>query len=169
MPQAIPQESLQAVTKQDRQRIADQIAEAQQNLISISYDKAATYTAVIIFGGYAGFFAIWQLSKEYLSKQQTLGSALLILVSMLSFVLFEVYKMIFVTRSILTHAKTIENPSVRDDPQKLLAALQAMGKAHAPSSRLFISVWAVTVAVALIGALGGTGILAYAFIRGLMS
>ncbi|WP_157071790.1 hypothetical protein [Steroidobacter denitrificans] len=42
------------------------------------------YTAVIIFGGYAGFFAIWQMTKEYLSKDQALWSALLIMLSLLS-------------------------------------------------------------------------------------
>ncbi len=160
-------EVIQHIAKQQQEKLASDIAEAQQKLITVSYDKAASYTTVIIFGGFAGFFALWQLSKTYLTKEQTLWSALLILVAMFSFVLFEVLKMVLVTRTILAKAATLCTPEVQADPQRLLAALRALDQAQHARTRRFMVVWAITVAVSLVGALGGAGILGYAFIVGL--
>jgi hypothetical protein len=106
--------------------------------------------------------------EEYLSKDQALWSALLIMLSLLSFILFEVYKMVLITTRVLAQRKVLENPAVRSNPHRLLAALQEMERAQKPSNRAFIVVWAVIVTIALAGALGGTGVLAYAFIQGLM-
>ena len=152
---------------QQQEKMANRIAEAQQKLVNVSYDKAATYTTVIIFGGYAGFFGIWQLTKEYLSKDQALWSALLILASLLSFVLFEVIKMILVTKSVMGKANILRNPTVRNDPQKLLKALNDLDEAQHEGIWGFMVVWAVTVFISLSGAVGGASILGYAFISGL--
>jgi len=152
---------------QQQEKMANQIAEAQQKLVNVSYDKAATYTTVIIFGGYAGFFGIWQLTKEYLSKDQALWLALLILASLLSFVLFEVIKMILVTKSVMGKASILRNPTVRNDPQKLLKALNDLDEAQHEGIWGFMVVWAVTVFISLSGAVGGASILGYAFISGL--
>jgi MFS family permease len=155
------------LAKPTRSPLADQIADAQERAVSSAYDYATIYTAVIIFGGYAGFFAIWQLTKEYLSKEQALWSAIFILTSLLSFILFEVFKMVLVTSQVLKQRKVLDAPEIRSDPQKLLAALQGLEKAQKPSFRWFIVAWSVVVAVALMTALAGTAVLAYAFISGL--
>ncbi|AMN47949.1 hypothetical protein ACG33_12740 [Steroidobacter denitrificans] len=68
----------------EQNRVAREIADTQERITASAYDYATVYTAVIIFGGYAGFFAIWQMTKEYLSKDQALWSALLIMLSLLS-------------------------------------------------------------------------------------
>jgi hypothetical protein len=160
-------EVLQHLAKQQQEKLAADIAEAQQKLITVSYDKAASYTTVIIFGGYAGFFAIWQLSKEYLSRGQSLWSALLILISLLAFVLFEVLKMVLVSRSIFSRMATLRRPEVQSDPARLLQALRELDQTQHESLRGFMIAWATTVAIALGGALVGAGILGYAFITGL--
>jgi hypothetical protein len=160
-------EVVQYLAKQQQEKLAADIADAQQKLTTVSYDKAAAYTTVIIFGGYAGFFAIWQLSKEYLSKGQTLWSSLLILISLLSFVLFEVLKMILVTRSVFAKVAVLRRPEVQADPQRLLQELKALEESQHSGLRGFMVAWAVTVAISLGGALAGAGILGYAFIAGL--
>lgn len=167
MPPTNLAELLEAAAKQEQERLANQIAEAHQKLITISYDKAATYTTVIIFGGYAGFFAIWQITKDYLTKQQTLWSALLILVSLLLFVLFEVLKMVLVTKAFLSKAKILQKPEVRTNPQRLLQALNELETVQQTILKGFIAIWAITVSICVGSAIGGAGILAYAFIRGL--
>ena len=166
LPTNLP-EVLQYLAKQQQEKLASQIAEAQERLLTVSYDKAATYTTVIIFGGYAGFFAIWQLSKEYLSKGQALWSALLIMISLLAFVLFEVGKMIFVTKAVLKKASILKDPATRSDPQRLLAALQQLESSQHLGLGGVLIAWAVSVVVSLLGALGGAGILGFAFITGL--
>ncbi len=160
-------ESFTANANQEKERLAEKIAEAQERLMTVSYDKAATYTTVIIFGGYAGFFAVWQLTKEYLSKPQALWSALFIVISLLTFVMFEVAKMVVVTRSVLAGLKPLQKPEVKRDPQKLLAALQNLDMVQSRRSRGFIVVWAVNVAICVLSALGGVGVLVYSFISGL--
>lgn len=161
-------EVIQHIAKEQQAKVANQIAEAQFKLLSVSYDKAASYTTVIVFGGYAGFFAIWQLSKDYLSKEQALWSALLIMISLLSFVLFEVVKMVMVSRSIFAKVAVIaKTPEVRNDPIRLLKALNELDQLQNAGLGRFHKFWAATVIVALGGALSGAVILGYAFITGL--
>ena len=160
-------ELIQAAAKEEQARVAREIAEAQQKLLTMSYDKAASYTTVIIFGGYAGFFAIWQLTKDYLSKPQALWSALLILISLLAFVLFEVSKMIIVTRRVYSKAKALRDPSLRTNPHLLLKSLNELESAQHSGLGLFLVFWAISVAISVSGALGGATILSFAFISGL--
>ena len=47
-----------------------------------------------MLGGYAGVFALWQLTKNYLSKQATLFTAVLLSISILFYVGYEIFKMI---------------------------------------------------------------------------
>ena len=161
------QEFVQASAKQHQEQLAEKIADAQQKLVTVTYDKAAAYTTIIIFGGYAGFFALWQLTKDFLSKPQALWAALLILVSLIAFVLFEVVKMILVTRATLSKVKVLNTPEVRSDPQRLLSALRDLEAIQSSRTGGFIVLWSITVAVCVIGALGGAGILGFAFISGL--
>jgi hypothetical protein len=157
----------EALAPSPERLLAEKIAEAQERSVAHAYDYATVYTAVIIFGGYAGFFAIWQLTKDYLSKDQALWSALCVMVSLLFFVLFEVFKMVFVTTQVLRQKRILETPRVRNDPHLLLAALQGLEKAQRPSFRWLIVSWAIIVVIALVTALAGIAILGYAFISGL--
>lgn len=161
------QELIEAAAKQEQERLATQIVEAQQKLITVSYDKAATYTTVIIFGGYAGMFALWQLTKDFLSKPQALWAALLVLISLVSFVLFEVGKMILVTRSVFAKARVLNSPRVKSDPHYLLQALQDLENTQHATLLPFMIGWAISVGVCIITALGAVGVLGYAFIVGL--
>ncbi|MBO9689768.1 MAG: hypothetical protein J7598_24470 [Mitsuaria chitosanitabida] len=161
------QEVIQHIAQQQREKAVSEISEIQQKLITVTFDRAASYTTVIIFGGYAGVFGIWQLSKEYLSKGQTLWTALLILGSLLAFVLFEVIKMILVSRQIFAKGRVLCRPDVQADPQKLTLALRGLDETQATVARRFMVYWAATVVVAVGGALGASAILAYAFISGL--
>lgn len=161
------QEVIQYLAKQEQEKQAQKITDAQERLLTVSYDKAAAYTTVIVFGGYAGIFGIWQLAKEYLSKDQTLWAALLVLMSLAAFVLFEVVKMVLVTRQVTSKLAVLRNPSIARDPQLLLQALTEAEKAQQASLRGLLVYWTITTTVAVIGAIGGASILGYAFICGL--
>ena len=167
MPMFKPQEIAEAPAQREQERLAAQILEAQQKLIAVSYDKAATYTTVIIFGGYAGMFALWQLTKDYLSKPQALWAALLILVSLVSFVLFEVGKMVLVSRSVFAKMRVLNSPHVQHNPHLLLKNLQEIEATQQAVLVPFFVGWAIAVGICVLGALGAVGVLAYAFITGL--
>lgn len=165
-PKTLP-EVIQHLAKQQQEKLAAELSDAQHKLITVTYDRAASYTTVIIFGGYAGFFAIWQLSKEYLTKGQALWSALLVLISLFTFVLFEVFKMIMVSRNIFKRAAILNLPEVQGDPHRMLKELQGLDAAQQVGLKGFMVAWAITVAIAVGGAVAGAAILAYAFITGL--
>ena len=162
------QEALQYIAKQQQEQLATKIADSQEKMLTVAYDKAASYTTVVIFGGYAGFFGLWQLVKEHLSTQQVLWSALLVLVSLVAFVLFEVVKLVFVSVSVFRQAAPLRDPRIRGNPQHLLEAVEKIQQAQSRVLWPLIVYWAVTVFIALAGALGGAGVLGYAFVCGLL-
>ena len=161
------QEVIQHIAKQEQEKQAQQIADAQEKLLTAAYDKSSAYTTVIVFGGYAGIFGIWQLAKDYLSKDQTLWAALLLLVSLAAFVLFEVVKMILVTRQVTSKLSVLRDPAVSRNPQMLLKALGEIERAQQGSLKGFLVYWGITTAIAVSGAIGSASILGYAFISGL--
>lgn len=163
-----PQETPEPSGRGEQTRVAAQIQEAQERLIAVSYDKAATYTTVIIFGGYAAVFGLWQLTRDYLSKPQALWAALLVLVSLTSFVLFEVGKMVLVTRNIIAKTRVLGAPHVQGNPHRLLKSLKDIEATQQAVTLPFVIAWAIAVGVCVTGALGAAGILGYAFVTGLM-
>lgn len=63
----------------------------QKEIIRSSYEQAKSYSNIIMMGGYAGLFAIWNFTKLYLVCWQVMAVGLLSLVSVLTFVLLETY------------------------------------------------------------------------------
>jgi len=79
-----------------QQNISGQISSFQQHkeILALVYQKSSAYANLIIIGGYAGMFAIWQFTKTYLNETIVIITALLITTSIILFAGFEVYKMI---------------------------------------------------------------------------
>jgi hypothetical protein len=162
-------DALQAAAQREEERVAAEILDAQIKIVTATYSQAAAYTNLVLLGGYAGFFGLWQLTKEYLARTQILCSALLILVSLLFFVLFEVAKMILVTKSTLRKAKVLESVDATSTPATTLAALREVESSLELSVGPFMRFWGVSVFVSLVTALLAAGILAYAFVAELLS
>ena len=55
--------------------------------------KAQHYNNFILVSGYAGYFGLWQITKEFLIKELVLFSSLLVLVSLTIFIVWEIVKM----------------------------------------------------------------------------
>lgn len=76
----------------------DEAAEkAKDRLVEINsrlYDRATAYTNLILVGGYAGAFTIWNFTRKELPSKATIACALLLSISLAVFVFFEVYKMV---------------------------------------------------------------------------
>jgi len=135
--------------------------EKQKDLLAETYNRAMAYTNFIMVGGYAGFFALWGLTKEYLSKGQVYWSALFILISIGSFVVFEVFKMIVNGIHFQAVQKAVS------DPDRFQEVMRNHNK---ESSRLTIrmgKIWISVLIVSIWSGLSGGGVLAYAFISGL--
>jgi len=84
-----------------KQNLSGQISfiEQQKQILSHLYQKAGSYTNLVMLAGYAGIFGIWQFTHELLSRRVTMWVALLISLSLMLFVGYEVWKMIFPRKS----------------------------------------------------------------------
>lgn len=120
-----------------------------------------------MLGGYAGFFALWQLTREHLTKGQILWSALLILIS-LSFVMFEVYKMVSTQRDAMRQMAILTSSHAMSTPTKTLAALKNVHAAVEDNASAHIRLWGVSVFVSLAAGVGGALVMLCAFIAALL-
>lgn len=115
---------VQLLQQLSKQQVAKEIVDTQIKILGALYDKAISYTNLIIVAGYASFFAMWSFTKEYLSPRQALWAALLMSISIVTFVFFEIIKMTVTSRSLLARTKAVSDPAAANDPQRLLTSLR---------------------------------------------
>lgn len=130
-----------------------------------SFAHANTYVTVIVFGAYAGLFAIWSNVKERLSADMVYWTGLLIGLSMMCFVAFEIFKMVVVSRDMMAMRSLIVvdmSPEERDQRKKKLSA-----SANYFINKVVIPIWVITLAVTGITGFGAAVLLMTAFIQGL--
>ena len=76
----------------NRDAPADQVG-MYKEILARNVESATNYANLIIVGGYAGAFAVWQLTKDNLSNLESAIVGSLLLVSISLFAGFEVFKM----------------------------------------------------------------------------
>lgn len=151
----------------DRQWAQTEEAEAERvkavllELQTAAFGLSQTYTTIVIFGGYAAFFAIWGFTKDHLSKEQAYWAALLIGVSVLTFVLFEIFKMVVASFEFWK----VRSLLVRELPP---AEFLAERKRIASSSNLWVQrvvlpIWIAAFAISLASGIIACGVLLHAF------
>jgi hypothetical protein len=138
------------------------LLEAQKELLSAAYSQAQAYTSLILGAGYAGFFAAWGFTRDQLSAPQILWSALLVTLSLMSFVLFEVYKSFYVSRALLALGRTVQ------DPAQFPQLLENWKAERRDADIRFGRIWAGSFWVTLPSGLGGGLILIYGFVSSLI-
>ncbi len=74
------------VTVLDYSTYLEKLKEMQSSI----FDKASTYTTLIMGLGYGGFFAAWSGAKEYLLPLELVISAFLVTISLFVYLLFEI-------------------------------------------------------------------------------
>lgn len=87
-------DSITAVIRQQNFSGQISVVQQQKEILAYVYEKASAYTNLVMIGGYAAMFAIWQLMKTHLSNGQELLVAILVTSSIILFAGFEVFKMI---------------------------------------------------------------------------
>lgn len=63
-------------------------------IVSVTFEKAAAYSNLIMLSGYAGAFAIWSYTRDQLAARASITIAISLATSLMAFVVFEIYKMI---------------------------------------------------------------------------
>ena len=161
-----------AALKAERDKFDDKTNEAlhlfgetQVKMIADSYEKAAAYTNLVIVAGYAGMFALWQFTKDHLSRDQTIGVAILLLVSIAIFVLYEMYKAYFTNRQLRDYAAVFQDPKNTASADTLISTLKALDVEKRRITIRAYSIWILAFLTTSLTGFGAALILAYAFIR----
>ena len=152
----------------DTKRRIDLVVETQIRIIAGSYEKANAYTNLIILAGYAGLFALWQLTKDNLSRAQTLTSALLMLISIVIFVLFEIYKAHYSSGVLRRYLRVVQQSENRTSPERLLSAMSTFEAAEQAAAIHFVRFWQVVFWLTTITGVSAALVLGYAFVRALL-
>ena len=159
-------------SEDDNRKLQDMIGERNDYLIKLAstmFDKSKAYANLIIMAGYAGFFGLWSITKDSLTPKQVLWSALFILISLSSFVIFETVKMMFNARfmiSIENPLKKLPNAQNIDD---FLNILKDFDKTTESRNMKFIRFWVISNRITIPTALIGVSILMYSFIVNLLA
>jgi hypothetical protein len=119
--------------------------EQQKAMLAEMYTQSLNYTNVIILAGYAGLFAIWQLTKGNLPRLLELLIASSLTASVTLFAGYETYKMIrnAIHLNHLARALDIVNPELRTE-----AWLAGLIRGHAKEARVW---WYFLVPAAVTG------------------
>lgn len=157
--------ALEEAGKREQARQAEAAIEAQIKVLSATYDKSAAYTNLILLAAYAGFFGLWQLTKDFITKPFAMWAALLVLASVVSFVFFEVVKMALIQYTFLAKAKLLKSPQVSASPQALQRAFADLGAVHERVQFHFMRFWIVALVVTISTGMAGATVLGYAFVQ----
>ena len=129
---------------------------------SKAYDRATAYTNLIMLGGYAGGFAIWNFTRDHLTATASMWVAIFLLLSLTAFILFEIYKMVLSTK----HTRTIADMLRQQKPiADQMADIQEYDKKISSDSLLvFMRVWVAVLAFSVSTALVAVTILIWNFV-----
>lgn len=155
------------LSEEERHKL-DLAVDLNVRIIAAAYEKASAYANLLIVAGYAGFFALWQMTKDYLGRKQTLLSALLMLVSLIVFIVFEIYKGHYTSRFL----KTFHNSILKREHQTSLGTfveqMTALEQAERQGALRFLTFWNMTFWVTTITGLGAGFILAVSLVHRLL-
>jgi hypothetical protein len=152
----------------NKKRLEDEL-KFYSDLLTLTYDKAQAYLNVVKLGGYGAYFALLGFSGDALSKPQRISSAILILVSFTSFVLFEVFKSYSMHQEILK----VFGIATAQEQRDLETRKREYQDARNRATKRAVAVWCfsfyTSLGTGLLGALVLLGALAYNLVVGVLT
>lgn len=133
--------------------------EFRKDLIHLRYGHNQTYATVILAIGYAGIFTLWAFAQEYLQPWQVLSSATLLLVSISTFVLFEVYKIFQVSK------ETLEADEILSELQDFEDKRAEFIKRRENELQTYGRLWKISFRVTFLTGVGAIAILLVSFVE----
>jgi hypothetical protein len=137
------------------------LLERVDKVVTAGYERMQSYSRVVIGLAYAGLLAVWSSTKQVLPERLLILSGLLIILSILAYVIFEVGQMLIYAWMGWRYAHTLAKKGVAD---ALSEVEQREKRVRAP---LLLS-WLIMFALAAVAGFGAAGILVYAFCRRLL-
>ena len=131
----------------------------QKEVILSSYEQAKNYSNIIIMSGYVGLFTIWNFTRDDLESWQSIMVGLLMLISILIFVIFELYGIWF--RS----TQTFNLLSELQRAEKLDQFPNDYGKQEMKRLEYLSKIWPFFFFSAIVSALLASSILIFSFVK----
>lgn len=122
------------------------------------WEKSSNYTKLVLGLGYGGFFAFWAGTRQFLLPRQVVFSALLMMVSLILFIAYEV-----IHTAILSYLAIAFSRSVAAN--ETATAVERFRKNSNRLSRALARVWLAVFPIAMITGFAGAGILVRAWAR----
>lgn len=141
----------------------DEFIKAQERLLTATFDQARAYSQVVLGIGYVSIFASWGFTKEYLTRGEVLWSALLACISLVFFVMFDVFTTFMASRSILNLASAIDNPT------QYLQKVEEKKLRDMRWRKIYTRTWVVCWPVSFVSGIASAAILLKAFVTHLLS
>ncbi|MCI0565105.1 MAG: hypothetical protein MN733_42100 [Nitrososphaera sp.] len=161
------QDSISRAAKEKAEEEANRVRNLLVDVQTKVFDRAAAYTNLIMLGGYAGAFAIWNFTREHLTEWAEIWAALLLTISLVTFIFFEVFKMVFSSRITLKQRALLTKAL---PPDQFVKELQELGlQDSVRTNRWVIPLWIGSLAIAVPTALGAVGIFIWSFVTILLS
>jgi hypothetical protein len=142
----------------------ERVINHQIRITEKTYDRAVAYTNLVIVAGYAGFFGLWQITKDYLCPREVVWAALFMSTSIFIFVIFEVAKTYYVSRRIKKIASVIFDTEAKKNIQTLKAAYDKFEIEESKENIIWYRFWIWTFTLTLIFGVLGFLVLGSAFI-----
>lgn len=114
-------------TSTQRQEVVAMVTE----IITVQYSNARAYANVVIVAGYAAFFTMLGFARGDIPHDATIWAMLLMTFSATVFVLFEVFKMFWLSWGVRRHIFALDDPLRRPHPPPGPARGHGTGDAHA--------------------------------------
>lgn len=131
-----------------------EVLREHHRFVANNFDKAEQYFKAIQLGGYAAFFALWGLTREYLHPIWASTAAVLMIVSVSTFVIWEVYKSALLAL-ILKRNAALGTGTLEDFIRTRMSKLIKERSGILSLTRSRTTVWLVSVLSAVVG----TGVL----------
>lgn len=165
--ETIPPFLLSEAAEAEQRRQTDEMRQAIADILASAYDKATAYTTVVIFGAYAAYFGIWAYTRDLMTPKVTYWVALLMGISILTFALFEVFKMLVTSREFMKMrgllGRELSPKQFLDERKKL------KNEGDKFIRHIVMPIWAGALLVSLVTGLAGATLLLWNFVASLPS
>src|ERR1700730_12876635 len=135
--------------------------EKHDDLVRSMFERMQSYSRVIIGLAYAGLLAIWSATKQVLPERLLVWSGLLIVLSILTYVVFEIVQMFLYNWMSWRYADEVAKKG-------LAVALYENRRREKRIRASHLLLWLITFVIAALAGCSATGILVYAFCRRLL-
>ena len=135
-----------------------------QELETTLFDKADNYIRLVVALGYGGLFAVWSGTKQYLSARLVVLSALLMVISVIVFIAFQILEA--GTLSYFAARMTKVRPS---GGEMSTADVERFLHSRDRCVRALVNLWYPVFVGCVLSGLGGATILICGFVRSLLT